>query len=348
MLLRPWRWSVTCVCLLTWTFGSWAAAQKPSSSDYPVAQPQAKPNYPHVDMATSYEVDPNWPQGRAEMAWDAVCAITVDPSDQIWVFVRANPPVRVFNPAGKLLRSWGNDCFDVAHGLRLDREGLVWVTDVRKHTLMKYTPDGKLLQTVGTPGEPGEDDRHFNKPADLAFASNGDIYVADGYGNNRVVHLDKNGKFIRAWGKLGTGQGEFSLPHSIAVDSQDRVYVGERNNARIQIFDRNGKHLAEWRNLICPWGLTMTSSDELWACGASPMGWRPEDSFLSCPPKDQLVLRLDTTGRVHQIWTFPLGVAGAEKPGELNWLHNAAVDSKGNLYVGDIKGQRVQKFVRKN
>jgi len=342
------RRSVTLACVLTLATASWAAAQSQPQAAYPAAPKQAKPNYPHVDMAPVYEVDPNWPQGKAEMAWESVSAITVDPSDQVWVFVRANPPVRVYNTAGKLIRSWGDDLFEVAHALRLDKEGMVWTSDVRKHTLMKFTPDGKLLKTLGVPGEPGEDDRHFNKPADLAFASNGDLYVADGYGNNRVVHLDKNGKYLGAWGKLGTGQGEFSLPHSIAIDSQDRVYVGERNNIRIQIFDREGKYLDQWCNLICPWGLTITKKDEIWVCGSSPMAWRAEDSFLSCPPKDQMVLRLDTTGRVRQIWTFPLGVEGQEKPGELDWLHNAAVDSHGNLYVGDIKGKRVQKFVRKN
>jgi len=194
---------------------------------------------------------------------------------------------------------------------------------------------------------PGEDATHLNRPTDVAITPAGDVFVADGYGNNRVVHFDREGRFVKAWGKMGTGPGEFSLPHSIVVDSRGRLYVADRNNARIQVFDPQGKFLTEWRNIMVPWGLAITAKDEIWACGCSPMTWRKDDRYLSCPPKDQLIVRFDTSGRVLQLWALPLGTEGKEQPGEVNWLHGVALDSQGNLYVGDIIGKRAQKLLRR-
>src|SRR5262249_20121611 len=157
--------------------------------------------------------------------------------------------------------------------------------------------DGKVLMTIGTPNQPGEDETHMNQPNDVAIAPNGDLYVSDGYGNNRIVVFDKTGKFLRAWGKLGSGQGEFSQPHAVVLDSKGRVYVADRNNARIQIFDDRGKVLDEWRNIITPWAMVMTKNDELYVCGSSPTLWSeiPEtQNALAAPPKDQLFIRLDT------------------------------------------------------
>jgi sugar lactone lactonase YvrE len=158
------------------------------------------------------------------------------------------------------------------------------------------------------------------------------------------VHFDKNGKYLKEWGELGSKPGQFSIPHAIAVDSKGRVYVADRNNVRIQVFDANGKLLDVWNNLLVPWGLCLTKNDELWACGCSPMHWRPDDNALSCPPKDQLFMRFNADGKLLQLWTVPKGVDGLERPGELNWVHCLAVDSQGNLYAGDIKGKRAQKF----
>ena len=213
--------------------------------------------------------------------------------------------------------------------------------------MQQFTPAGKLLRTLGTRNEPGEDATHFNMPTDMAITPAGDIYVSDGYRNNRVVHFDKEGKFLSAWGKLGTGPGEFSTPHSIVVDSQGRLYVADRNNVRIQVFDRDGKFLAQWRNLIVPWALTITPSDEIWVSGSSPMPWRDSDVYLSCPPKDQVIMRFDTAGKVQQLWTLPYVHGDKAQPGDVDWLHGLGVDSQGNLYVGDIMGKRAQKLIRR-
>jgi hypothetical protein len=181
----------------------------------------------------------------------------------------------------------------------------------------------------------------------MAVTPAGDVFVADGYGNARIVHFDRNGNYDTEWGELGSRPGQFSIPHAIAVDSKGKLYVADRNNVRIQVFDQKGNLLDVWNNLITPWGFCVTNDDEIWVCGSSPMQWRKEDSALGCPPKDQVFMKFNGAGKVLQLWTVPKGIDGLERPGELNWVHGVAVDSKGNLYAGDIIGKRAQKFVRK-
>jgi hypothetical protein len=306
----------------------------------------AQSAYPRVDMAIGYEVDPAWPQKPATFEKAAMPGIAVDERDQIWVFMRGNPAVQVYDTQGRLIRSW-NGGIGKAHYLKFDGEGNVWTADVGRHVVQKFTPEGKLLLTLGTGGVPGCDESHFNLPTDVIVAPNGDVFITDGYGNNRVVHFDRTGKFVKAWGKLGTKPGEFSLPHSIAIDSKQRLYVADRNNARVQIFQMDGSFITEWRNLLVPWGITILKTDEIWICGSAPMRWPKEKAPFGYPPKDQLIMRFDTDGRVQQLWTLPKGPdEGGTKQGEVSWLHGIGIDSKGNLYVGDIKGMRAQKFIR--
>jgi len=209
----------------------------------------------------------------------------------------------------------------------------------------KFTPQGKLLLTLGTEGAAGADESHLNMPTDMAIAPSGDVFVSDGYGNNRVVHFDAQGRFVKTWGKLGAGPGEFSCPHAIAIDSKGRLYVADRNNSRVQVFEQSGKFVTEWVNLVVPWGLWVTPKDEIFVCGSSAMRWA-EGGMLGVPPKDQVVVKFTTEGRAVELWTFPLGVEGKERPGELDWVHGIALDSRGNVYLGDIMGKRAQKFVR--
>jgi streptogramin lyase len=270
--------------------------------------------------------------------------VAVSAKDEIYIFTRAKPPVQVYDLQGRLLRAWGDDLVSTAHYLKFDPQGNVWLADVGHHVVMQLTPEGKLLKTLGTRDEPGEDATHLNKPTDMAVTPEGDVFVSDGYGNNRVVHFDRQGKFVKAWGKRGTGPGEFDLPHAIVADSKGRLYVADRSNARVQVFDRDGKFLDQWQNLLVPWGLTILKNDEIWGCGSScmPKG----EALLSCPPKDQVLMRFAPSGKLLQLWTLPKGADGKEQPGEVNWLHAVAVDSRGDLYVGDIKGKRAQKLVR--
>lgn len=182
----------------------------------------------------------------------------------------------------------------------------------------------------------------------MAGAANGDVYVSDGYGNDRIVVFDKHGKFVRTWGKLGTAPGEFSQPHSLVLDSKGRVYVADRNNSRIQVFDAKGKFLTEWKNIITPWALFITKDDEIYVCGASPTLWSEipaSQTALATPPKDQLFMKLDTEGRLKQLWVFPKGENGKEKPGQVNWIHSMAVASDGSIYFAEVQAKRAEKFV---
>jgi DNA-binding beta-propeller fold protein YncE len=311
------------------------------------AQQRAPERYPKINLSVGYQLDPHWPQKPAEAVWAAMPGVAVDAKGHIWTFNRGNIPIQVYTPEGALVRMWGQGDFKNPHHIKIDREGNVWVSDTLLHTVRKFTPEGNLLLTLGTPGEAGVDDRHMDQPTDMAIAPSGDIFVSDGYGNNRIVHFDAKGRFVKTWGKLGTGPGEFSLPHAIAMDSKGRLYVADRNNARVQVFDQSGKFLAEWRHLIAPWGVWITPKDEIYVCGSSPMLWSEgRGNMLSIPPKDQVVMKFDPDGRARELWVFPKGADGQEKPGELNWVHAVAVDAQGSLYLGDINGKRAQRFIR--
>ncbi|MGN6135320.1 MAG: peptidyl-alpha-hydroxyglycine alpha-amidating lyase family protein [Aureliella sp.] len=333
-----------------------AAAAKGEGAAADTAEAKAtttgnKPVYPRINLAPDYVVDAAWPEKPRDFLWAAMPGIAVDARDNVWIFTRSQPPIQAYSSEGKFLRAWGEKTIGLAHQIKIDPDGNIWLADIGLHVVRKFSPSGEILMTIGTPGEFGEDETHLDKPTDMAFAPNGHVFVSDGYGNNRVVHFDQHGKFVKAWGKLGVGPDELSLPHAIAIDSKGRLYVADRNNVRIQVYDQEGKLLDSWANVIVPWGFCMTAKDELWVCGSTPMPWREDPAYpgapLSCPPKDQVVMKFDTHGRVHQLWTIPKGVDGQEKPGDVNWLHSVAIDSKGNLYLGDIIGKRAQKFVPK-
>jgi DNA-binding beta-propeller fold protein YncE len=318
--------------------------------------------YPKVN-GPMYEVDPDFPKRTDDVPFANVPGVAIDSAGLVWVYTRTNPTVQVYTPEGRYVRGWRIENTNaVAHAIRIDHDGNVWLVDTGLHTVKKFSPKSlesadraaalpDALMTLGEEGEPGEDAHHFNMPTDVAIARNGDVFVSDGYRNNRVVRFDKRGHFKKAWGDLGIAPGQFSIPHAIACDSRNRVYVADRNNSRIQVFNADGKLLDVWANVIIPWGLWVSPKDEIWACGSSPMPWQFDPNYpnapLSCPPKDQLVIAFNTAGKPLQLWTFPKGEDGKEHPGELNWLHCIALDSSGNFYCGDIIGKRIQKFVRK-
>jgi len=297
-------------------------------------------------MAIGYEAVPGWFHRPSPVTWDGTPGVAVDAQDTVYVYTRGSPPIQVYDAQGRYVRGWGQNVIKAAHGIAVDGQGHVWGTDIECHVVRKFSPEGRLLLTLGTEGQPGEDDAHFNQPTGVAVGKSGDVFIADGYGNNRIVHVDKQGRFVKAWGKLGNRPGEFSCPHAIGVDSKERVYVADRNNARIQVFQKDGTFLAEWRHIMVPWGLCVTKDDEVWVCGSSPMRWPKGEGQFGSPPKDQIVVKFNDQGRVLQLWSIPKGTEGQDAPGYGNVVHGIAVDSKGNLYVGEIAGRRAQKFVR--
>src|SRR5262249_7325992 len=158
----------------------------------PLAAQERK--YPAVNLARVYEVDAAWPKRPADMPWKDMPGVAVDAKDNVYVFTRAKPPVQVYSPKGDFLRAWGDEIAS-AHHIRIDKEGAVWTTDIERPVVEKYPPDGKRLLQLGTPGKAGRDESHFYMPTDVALTPAGDIFVADGYGNARIVHFDKDGKF---------------------------------------------------------------------------------------------------------------------------------------------------------
>jgi NHL repeat len=317
----------------------------PAQERNPMPKVATRAPYPRTNLSTGYEVVAAWPERHKDMKWGAVAGIAIGPMEQIWTFNRGAVPVQVYTAEGALVRSWGQGHFREPHQVRIDRKGLVWLVDSGSHVVQQFTPDGELLLTLGTPGEPGDDSTHLNRPTDVAVTAAGHAFVADGYGNNRIVHFDERGQFVRTWGAIGSAPGQFSLPHSIALDSRGRVFVADRNNARVQVFDQTGRFLDEWRDLLVPWHIVVTEQDEIYVCGSSPMRWPKlpiPGLVVGIPPKDQLVMVFTPDGRLTRLVTFPKG----QGSGELDWVHAMAVDRQGNLYLGDIQGRRPQKFLR--
>ena len=305
--------------------------------------------YPKINLAVGYAVDPDWPQKPPEIAWRYVTGVAIDREERVWTLNAVDPPVQVYDKSGKLVKTWGDGLFKGPHYLRIDHEGKIWIADYLRHVVRKFTPGGEVLLTLGTLDEPGDDEAHLNRPTDMAISPDGDVFVTDGYGNNRIVHYDARGRFVKTWGKLGVDAGDLSQPHSIAMDSQGRLYVAERNNARIQIFDQEGNSLAQWRHLINPWGIWISPQDAIYVCGSAPARWT-ERGNLGNPPTDQLLIKFDTTGRALELSVFPMVQDGKMEPGKLDWVHGIAVDSEGNLYLSDVAdnspAHRVQKFHR--
>lgn len=252
----------------------------------------------------------------AEVDLGAMSAVAVDAKDNIYVLHRGTPPLLAFDSAGKYRAGWGKGLFKVPHGLRVDGAGNVWTTDNGNHLLRKFSPDGKLLQSVGEAGGKVQ----LRAPDDLVFSSKGEIYVADS-GNGRIVKLSPDGQFLAEWGRKGKANGEFATAHGLAIDKQDRIYVADRGNRRVQVFDAEGKHVASWGGFGNPFGLLVVG-DEL----------------------------LVTEGDIHQVFHLNRKGEVAASWGNAKLLqlpHLMAIDSKGTLYIAEVNGKRVQLFGRK-
>jgi len=296
-----------------------------------------------------YTVVHGWPELPPGFVLGQVSGVAVDSHNHVFVFHRAeaswasdrsrpiaSPTVLCFDGgSGKLLFSWGQNRFLEPHGLRVDRSDNVWVTDRALQQVFKFSHEGKLLLTLGTERSAGLDAAHFNLPADIAFAPDGSVYVADGYGNNRIAKFSPDGTFLLDWGRKGKEAGEFDLPHSVSVDAQGRVYVADRSNARIQVFDGSGKFLTMWHSeeLGRPWSLTVGPDQMLYVVDGGDL--KP------APPDRGQLLKLDLSGKLLAKWS-----RFGNYDGQLYWGHDLAVGRDGAVYVGDVyHGMRVQKFV---
>jgi peptidylamidoglycolate lyase len=237
---------------------------------------------------------------------------------------------------GKLIKSWGENCFIMPHGLTVDNENNVWVTDVGLHQIFKFTHDGTLLLKIGESGIPGNDSLHFNMPTDIAVCKDGSFYVSDGYGNSRIVKFSKTGKYLFEWGKKGTGKGEFDTPHGIDLDGDGNVYVADRENNRIQKFNAFGNFIDVWKNPDANqlYALTIEkNSNKIYAIDYLTIS----DTVIRGSDIVFLNSKFNLNDR--------LGRSGGYD-GHVCRYHDIAVDKNGNLYVGDILGNNIQKFCR--
>jgi sugar lactone lactonase YvrE len=280
----------------------------------------------------NYQLVENWAQLPPGMQWGVMSAVDIDSQGTIYAFKRSVPGekagemssmVMVIDPHGKFLRSWGEHTFSSAHGLRVLRDGFIWITDKTGDQVFKYSPDGELLMTLGKKGVAGDNDSTdaLNGPSDVVIGKNGDIFVSDGESTNtRVVKFSKDGKFIKSWGTKGAGPGELNLPHNIAMDSEGRLYVADRTNKRIQVFDQDGKYLDQMTQFGAPAAIFITKEDMLYVVAGAP------ENRLTIGTKDGKVL---------------------DRVEGLNAPHWVAVDSSGAVYVAEVAGQALLKFVKK-
>ena len=255
----------------------------------------ADPNYREVPWPVPAKTDVGSP---SPWYFGEVSGVATTKEGNILVLHRGAQPIMEFDPAGKFLRSWGNGMFSEgkvtrvppedhaagsswyaavygapgcyscgAHSVRVDPQGNIWVVDATAHAIYKMDGQGRVLMQLGTKGVSGNDATHFYLPTDVAFAPNGEIYVSDGYGNARIVRFSAAGKYLSEFGKRGTGPGEFELPHNLVIDAQGRVYVTDRENQRIEVFDANGKFLDEWTGVGGVSTLFMTKEQQIWVGG---------------------------------------------------------------------------------
>lgn len=253
----------------------------------------------------------------------------MDGQDNVWVFNRSAHPVMQFDKNGNMLQAWGEGTVKSSHGIKVDPEGNVWGVDVKGHVVLKYDRTGRVHMILGDrQGVPGNNDSKgaFNEPTGIVFGSNGEFYISDGYINSRVIKFNRDGEYLTHWGKKGTGDSEFNLVHDVVLDSRGRIYVADRTNQRVQIFDTDGKFLGKWTDIGAPWGLSYAAN---------------ENAIYMCDGLNNRVVKLNLEGQV-------LGVLGSygKSPGKFDYAHNIAVDSSGAIYVAEIKNWRVQKFAK--
>jgi DNA-binding beta-propeller fold protein YncE len=281
---------------------------------YPCRSEEATPQL-------NYEAVPDFFQLPAGEHFVEVAGVAVNSKGHIYVFHRGKHPLMEFDANGKYLRSIADDLFVSAHTVRLDTEDNIWTTDVGSHVVLKLSPDGHVLLSLGRMRTPGDDVLHFNQPTDVAFDREGNIYVADGEGNSRVLKFNKFGNPLLGWGMKGDGPGQFNLPHSIAIDG-DLVYVGDRENARIQIFDLNGRYLREWK-LGHPFGLFIT----------------PDHFIYMSDAIAGRILKISRDGKV-------VGALDGPPPDKGRHFdpHSIAVGKDNSIFTAEVMPWRVQKF----
>ena len=280
-----------------------------------------------------YEPVLDWAKLPPGWRFKEIGAVGVDREDNVYVFNRGEHPMIVFDREGNFLRSWGEGLFPRAHGLHMAPDDTIWLTDDGDHTVRQCTKEGKVLLTLGVPGKPAPfmSGEPFHRCTHTALGPDGSLFVSDGYGNARVHKFDPKGRLLLSWGEPGTDPGEFNIVHNITCDADGFVYVADRENHRVQVFDQNGKYQAQWNNLHRPCGLFMPPG-KCPVCYIGEMGpVMPVNREI--PNLGPRVTIVDHTGkRIGRIGGLHAGLG----PTEFLAPHGLSVDSRGDLYVGEV------------
>ena len=314
------------------------------------AQPNSQPN--------PYRTVEHWfslPEGRT---MGSTSSVFVAPGGHVWVAERCGvnscagstlAPVLEFDPSGKLLKSWGAGMFVFPHSILMDKEGNLWISDGqgrdgKGHQVFKFSPDGKVLMTLGKAGVAGNGPDTFDQPNAVAIAPNGDIFVSDGHnperGNARVVKFSQDGKFIKQWGGHGSEHGQFEVPHTLTFDSKGRLFVGDRANNRIQIFDQDGKFLDEWKQFSRPSGIFIDKNDVMYVTDSESTG---KEGYGHNPGwKRGIRVGSAKDGTVTAFIPDPSPGTTVTSAAE-----GVAADAEGSIYGAEVGPKDVKKYVKK-
>ena len=310
---------------------------------------------PSIDLPNPYAAGIRFGELPVGRQWGGVIAVTPDRDGKsIWAFERCGgnclnsdlPPVLEFDPSGKLIKSFGAGMFVFPHGIAVDQQGNVYVADAdgkngKGHVVVKFSPDGKVLMTLGKPGTPGDAPGYFYRPSAVVVAPDGTIFVADGHGgdsNARIVKLAPDGSVIRSWGKKGSAPGEFNEPHGIALDSAGRVFVADRANSRIQIFDPNGKFLAEWKQFGRPSAVFIDQNDVIYVADSQTEDKEGCTSDPGCRRGIRIGSAKDGTVK----YFIPRPNPSEDKSGG----EGVAADTAGNVFGAENVGKGLRKYAK--
>lgn len=297
----------------------------------------------------NYSVVEGWEQLPKGWAHRDVAGVAVDQEDRVYLICRGDHPIIMYDSQGNFKGSWGEGEFSLrTHGIYVAPDGTIFCTDDGNHTVRQFTPDGRLLMTMGilnTPSDTGYDGKTvgsikrggapFNRPTNVAIGARGQIYISDGYGNARVHVFSPKGELIRSWGEPGRGPGQFYLPHGIAVDAEGIVYVCDRESDRIQIFSPDGEYLSEWTDTQRP---THLCFDSLGRAYVTELAWYEGDTSYTHGKITKQKVRharmsvFDKNGKKLARW----GTPDATAPGSFAAPHGLALDSKNDLYVSEV------------
>jgi sugar lactone lactonase YvrE len=260
-------------------------------------------------------------------------------------------PIIKFDPAGNVVKMFGSRMFSWPHGLHIDREGNIWVTEAGEsdeksdrvfgHQVFKFSPEGKVLMTLGEKGKPGNDPYHFNAPSDVITAPNGDIFVVDGHptdGNNRIVKYSRDGKFIKAFGETGYGPGQLRGPHAIAMDAKGRLFVADRQNQRIVIFDQDGNYINRWNQFGMPSDIAIDANGRIYVADS--------ESDMTQNPGWEKGIRI---GDVETGWVQHFVLDTGDNPPITaggSGAESLAVDRNGNIFAGEPRPQELKKYIK--